>query len=361
MISSDCCAPHDARFERARALVMRFGWNAVSYQILNSGIEWWFSNRHEAVIGFVRRHRVRVVAGAPICAAENLADVVDEWETHARCAGDRVCYFGAAGRLHDLLHQKTGYSTVVLGAQPVWEPKQWPLETKRSLRAQEARARNKGVVVSEWPASGARFHPQLKAILEQWLRTRGLPSLHFLVEPRTLNCLGDRRLFVAQIGEDAVGFVVLAPVPMRAGYLTEQFVRGAKAPNGTVELMLGHAVSVVAGEGAQYVTMGLVPLSLRGSENHSDPLWLRVVLERVRAHGKRFYNFEGLERFKDKFQPADWEPIYAIANETHFSPRVLYAVAAAFTRRPVWVALVLGLRRAVRQELKWKRSPHWSE
>ena len=358
MISSDFCPVPNARTERARDLVMRFGWNVVSYQILNPGIELWFSKKHEGVVGFVRRHGVRVVAGAPICAGEHLAEVVDEWENDAARKGERVCYFGAAGRLHDLLKERNGYSTVVLGAQPVWEPAQWEPTMKRhsSLRAQLARARSKGVFVSEWPTSQARFHPQLKAILEQWLRTRGLPSLHFLVEPRTLNCLGDRRLFVAQIGNEAVGFVVLAPVPMRAGYLTEQFVRGQRAPNGTVELLLTYAISQVAGEGAHYVTMGLVPLSLRGGENHPNPWWLRVLLGRTRAHGLRFYNFDGLERFKNKFHPAQWEPIYAIANQPNFSPRVLYAVASAFTRRPVLSALVLGLRRAIRQEVAWKRA-----
>jgi len=73
------------------------------------------------------------------------------------------------------------------------------------------------------------------------------------------------------------------------------------------------------------------------------------------AHGRRFYNFGGLESFKAKFEPQEWESIYAISNQEHFSPRTLYAIAAAFTKRPVWVALSGGLRRAVRREWKWWR------
>ncbi|RYZ64249.1 MAG: DUF2156 domain-containing protein, partial [Proteobacteria bacterium] len=105
--------------------------------------------------------------------------------------------------------------------------------------------------------------------------------------------------------------------------------------------------------GADYVTMGLVPLSKLGGAEE-NPFWLRTLLKWMRAHGRRFYNFGGLETFKAKFNPRSWEPIYAISNEPNFSPLVLYAVAGAFTKRPVWVAILVGLRRAARRE--WKES-----
>src|SRR5690349_12283396 len=48
---------------KAQELVRQWGWNATAYQIVNPGIEHWFSRGGDAVIGFVRRHGVRVVAG----------------------------------------------------------------------------------------------------------------------------------------------------------------------------------------------------------------------------------------------------------------------------------------------------------
>src|SRR6185295_6789226 len=86
-------APSDP--SRARRLVLAYGWNATAYQILNPGIDHWFSAAGDAVVGYVRRHRVRVVAGAPVCAEDRLAGVVDEFGAAARLHGDRVCYFGA--------------------------------------------------------------------------------------------------------------------------------------------------------------------------------------------------------------------------------------------------------------------------
>src|SRR5687767_5037139 len=107
---------------RARDIVLRHGWNATAYQIVNPGMSHWFSARGDAVVGYVRKNRVRVVAGAPVCAEERLPEVIDEWEKVTTVAGDKVCYFGAAGRIKQLLQSSSEYSTVVLGAQPVWHP-----------------------------------------------------------------------------------------------------------------------------------------------------------------------------------------------------------------------------------------------
>jgi phosphatidylglycerol lysyltransferase len=342
--------------DRVRALVLRHGWNATAYQIVNPGMERWFSGREDAVVGFVCRQGVRVVAGAPVCAKSRLAGVVAEWEEAAARCGDRVCYFGAAGRLRQLLDGAPGYTSVLLGAQPVWRPADWAgiIARHASLRAQLNRARNKGVRVREWSPEEAVDHLELRRCLKEWLETRGLPPLHFLVEPETLARLEDRRIFVAERAGAAIGYVVASPVPARHGWLTEQFVRGRGAPNGTVELLLDAAARAVAASGAAYLTMGLVPLSERTwLPSDYNPLWLRLLLTWVRAHGRRFYNFRGLESFKAKFRPREWEPIFAIANESHFSPRTLYAIAAAFTDTPPLVAVARGLWKALRQEARW--------
>lgn len=336
-------------------LLRQHAWNATAYQIVNPGIAHWLSPEGDAVIGYVTRAGVRVVAGAPVCDEARLAAVLAAFAQEAERAGERVCYFGVAGRVFSLLSEQSGHSVVVLGAQPVWNPQALP-NWRPSLRAQLSRARNKGVSVREWPVTEAASHPELARVLGEWLARKPLPSMHFLVEPQTLAALTDKRVFVAEQKGSPLGFVTLAPIPARQGWLTEQFVRGRGAPNGTVELMLDAALRAIAADGAQYVTMGLVPLS-SGTWDPAlyNPLWLRFTLGWVRAHGQRFYNFGGLEAFKAKFSPSGWEPIYAIANEPHFSPRTLWAIAAAFADRSPLSTIVRGLLKAVRQEWRWLR------
>ncbi len=59
--------------------------------------------------------------------------------------------------------------------------------------------------------------------------------------------------------------------------------------------------------------------------------WLRGLMSIARAHANRFYNFRGLERFRAKMHPANWEPLLRYSNERRFSPQALYAVGGAFS------------------------------
>jgi phosphatidylglycerol lysyltransferase len=340
---------------KARALVLRFGWNATAYQILNPGIELWFSQSGDGVVGFVRHGPTRVVGGAPVCDLARLDAIVAEFMDDARALGERVCFFGAGERLDSRLGESSRWSRVLLGAQPVWDPNRWSGAVGRrgSLRAQFNRARNKGIVVSEWPHEVAENHPALRQCLADWLGSRRLPPLHFLVEPETLSNLRDRRVFVAERrGRNAVAFTILSPVPARHGWLVEQIVRGRHAPNGTAELLIDSAMRAVAESGSCYATLGLSPLSERAPVVAvSPPLWLRLTLRWVRLHGARFYNFIGLDTFKAKFNPESWEPIYAIAEGPRFRPRDLYAIAGAFSGGAPIRLIVGAIGRAARQEL----------
>ncbi len=374
---------------RARELVLRYGWNAMSYQILTPGMEYWFAREGDAVIGYMPKTKVRVVAGAPVCPQERLKTVVEEFEREAAQAGETVCFFGAAQRLQTALRELTQpHAALPIGAQPIWNPANWPaiLQKHSSLRSQLNRARNKGVFVEEWSRERACNHPELQACLEEWTTARLLPPLHFLTEAVTLDRLADRRVFVAaqeeqpevkqkakpenkQNGEQqgnrqsnqqskqrgkVVGFLIASPVPDRNGWLVEQIVRGNAAPNGTAELLIDAMMRHLEADGFTYVTLGLAPLSQRAPmPAGATPAWLRVTLAWARAHGTRFYNFEGLDAFKAKFKPDTWEPLYAIANSSHFSPRALYAIAAAFSDGPPVLALLRALFAAAKQELAW--------
>jgi phosphatidylglycerol lysyltransferase len=276
-----------------------------------------------------------VVGGAPVCDLSRLDAVAAEFVAYAHAHDERVCYFGAGERLDDRYVDDAAWSRVLLGAQPVWDPRNWPavVEKRGSLRAQFNRARNKGVTVTEWPSSKAENHNALRQVLSQWLMTRHLPPLHFLVEPETLSDFRDRRVFVAEReGREVVAFTVLSPVPGRNGWLVEQIVRGFNAPNGTAELLIDTAMRSIAASGSTYATLGLSPLSQRaGLTVLQQPVWLRLVLRWVRLYGARFYNFGGLDAFKAKFSPEEWEPVYAIAEGASFPPRALYAIAGAFS------------------------------
>jgi phosphatidylglycerol lysyltransferase len=339
----------------ARRLVLAHGWNSTAYQILNPGIELWFARGDDAVVGFVRHGRTRVVAGAPVCASERLPAVAAEFEAEAGARRERVCYFAAEARLESMARAAGPYARVLLGAQPVWRPAAMLANIDRhaSLRAQLHRARNKGVTVAEWPADVAEHHPELLRCLAEWLATRGLPPLHFLVEPQTLERVLDRRVFVASRDGVPTAFLMVTPIPQRRGWLVEQIVRGRDACNGTSELMLTVAARTLAADGAELLSLGLAPLAQPGAPTDDRPAWwLRATFGWLRAHGRRFYDFRGLEAFKTKFGPERWEPVFGLVTTPRVTPAVLYAIAGAFSRGSPVLLGVRALARAVLSEAR---------
>ncbi len=326
----------------------------MSYQILNPGIQLWFSEDLEAVVGYVDAYGFRVVAGAPVCDPGELPDIAAAFQREASAEGKKVCYFGAQEHIAAIMSGFGPVSKLLLGSQPVWGPSRWTarVSAKSFLRAQFARARNKRVTVSMWDQYRATGNADLERCLLEWLDTRGLPPMHFLVEPDTLARLYDRRVFVAERDGKSIGFIVASPVPLRNGWLIEQIIRGADAPNGTAELMLDTVMRNLADSGAEYVTLGLSPLSVRsGIPQVALPSWISRLLRGMRILGTRFYNFDGLDSFKSKFLPERWEPIFAISNQSRISFRTLYAIAGAFSgTSPLWFVTRASLRE-IRREL----------
>ena len=340
--------------ERARRLALDYGWNTTSYQILNPGIGHWFAPDFPAVVGYVRRPGYLVAAGAPACPEENLREAVAAFERFARGQGRRVCWVCAEERLRKALDDGE-HAAIAIGAQPEWDPAGWARIVNRrgSLRAQLNRARNKGVRIEE--AGDAERRPELRRCVEEWLKTRRLPPLHFLTEPQTLEgVMADRVILAARKHGETMAFLLASPVGPRNGYLLEQIARRPGAPNGTSELLIDAAMRRFAAEGRGYATLGLVALAWEKTEEmRANPWWVRATMRLARAHAGRFYNFRGLLRFRTKLDPGGWECVFAIANERRFSPRAMYAMGGAFSGISPALAVAIGVGKAARQEWKW--------
>lgn len=262
---------------------------------------------------------VWVTAGGP---TPSRLDAARAFEDAARDAGARVLWFGLEAPDAVGLDRPR----VVIGAEPLWATSRWPqiVADKRSVRAQIYRARNKGVAVGRWDA-GRVPRSDLEGVLEDWLGRRGLPPLGFMADPYVLED-DARQIWVADLEGAAVGYLVLVPGDEA---LVEWIIQSRRAPNGTAALLLDTAVRSLPGESS--FTLGLVPLSTFAPPSRTPPgLAVRALLAWVRAHATRFYNFQGLERFKAKFVPDEWRPLWLVTDGRPVSVLTFHAVAAAF-------------------------------
>lgn len=317
----------------ARSQVLQHGWNSTCYQILNEGFERWWSEDRKALVGYVRSGKCAVVAGAPICAEDDLADAIDEWEAYAQAQRLDVCYFGAESRLQSILKDSTEHIQTQIGLTPEWDPKilSENFETYPSLRSQTNRAVNKGVSVELLDRKDADTLNELRLLRDDWSSRHNLPQLGFTAMPVSFRSLDDRLVFVAKRKEQVVGYLILTPIPSRNGWLAEQFVRSADSPNGTVELMIKHAAGVIRDSGATYLTLGVAPFAIHSNApDHSYSNWHKELFRWVGNKSPHSYNFRGLYEFKAKFRPDSWQPIALIARDTRLRAKHFHAISKAF-------------------------------
>lgn len=269
---------------------------------------------------------VRVAAGGPSGPVERRPEAAGAFERDAAEAGARVLWFG----VEEPAEIGRDKPSVVIGAEPVWGAGRWPevVARKSSVRAQVNRARNKGLVAEEWPAARVRASAELRAVLADWLSRRGLPPLAFLADPFVLDEPGDRRFLVATRDGAVVGYLVLRP---GAEAFVEWIIRSRDAPNGTAAFLLDAALRRLAPDVP--FTLGLVPLSTFAPlSEHAPDLFVRALLAWTRAHATRFYNFDGLQRFKAKFVPDRWRPLHLVTDGRPITVFTFHDVAAAFAR-----------------------------
>ncbi len=82
------------------------------------------------------------------------------------------------------------------------------------------------------------------------------------------------------------------------------------APKGVIDYMLIECMLWGRAQGFRWFNLGMAPLS--GLEEHAlAPTWHKLG-RIVQRYGETFYNFEGLRKFKEKFDPV-WRPRYLAA------------------------------------------------
>jgi lysylphosphatidylglycerol synthetase-like protein (DUF2156 family) len=80
----------------------------------------------------------------------------------------------------------------------------------------------------------------------------------------------------------------------------------------------------------QMMTLGLSPLR-PSSWQKQNPFWIRGLFAILRRFGSPFYDFAGLNNFKEKCRPGSWEPLFLMSRHP-ITPRALAAIAKVFLR-----------------------------
>jgi hypothetical protein len=303
--------------------VKRHGADAVSFQSLKVDAQWWIDAPPPAgsggAVAYVSSGRSWIAIGTPLAEDRWRATAVRRFCAAARASRRRPIFFGVEDR-----RPFTGCRLLTIGLQSVLRPAAWDttLRQRPKLREQLRRARAKGITVRAVSAGdlapGAPLRADVERLRREWLSTRALEPLEFLVAVDPFYAAHEHRYFVAERRGVPVQFLSSVPIYERDGWLMEDMLRGTAAPNGTTELLIDAMMSSVSREQG-WLTPGLTPLT------GAIPWWLRL----FRFSSVALYDFSGLLRFRSRLHPPSWDEV-SLAWDRGSAPRVLIDVLRAF-------------------------------
>jgi phosphatidylglycerol lysyltransferase len=151
--------------------------------------------------------------------------------------------------------------------------------------------------------------PQLRAVSDAWLAEKNTAEKRF-----SLGFFDERYIAHFDVGVVRHKEAVVAFANLWRGGAVELSVDLMRyndaAPKGVVDYMLIECMLWGRAQGFSWFNLGMAPLS--GLEEHAlAPAWHKLG-RMVQRYGETFYNFEGLRKFKQKFDPV-WRPRYLAA------------------------------------------------
>jgi phosphatidylglycerol lysyltransferase len=285
-----------------------------------------FSEAGTAFVMYQIAGRSWIALGDPVGAREGAEELV--WrlrELSDRHGCETVFYQVCAERL--ALYVDLGLAALKIGEEARVPLAQFSLEgaARADLRQAHRRAQRDGASFEVVPPQGvAGLLPELRRISDAWLSAKSTGEKRFSVGAFSPQYLEQFPLAVVRAEGTPVAFANL----WRTGTLAELSVDlmrfGPDAPRGAMDYLFIELMLWGQRTGFRHFNLGMAPLS--GLEAHPlAPAWHRVG-NFIFRHGEHFYNFEGLRRYKAKFDPA-WEPRYLVARGGIALPRVLIDVS----------------------------------
>jgi phosphatidylglycerol lysyltransferase len=196
---------------------------------------------------------------------------------------------------------------------------------RAELRQAQRRAQRDGATFEVVPPAGVdALLPDMQRISDAWLASKSTGEKGFSVGAFSPEYLRRFPLAVVRTQGTLVAFANLWTTGTRAELSVDLMRFDPQAPRSAMDYLFIELMLWGRREGYRWFNLGMAPLS--GLEAHPlAPAWHRVG-NFIFRHGEHFYNFEGLRRYKAKFDPT-WEPRYIVARGGIALPRVLMDVS----------------------------------
>lgn len=294
--------------EKARQLIGRFGDSTTDYFKLCKDKLHFFSEKYEAFVAYRIARNFAIVLEEPVCAEENKAAVLAEFDRYCRKTGLKTAFY-RVDESSILWFNELKKNKLMIGQEAIMELSSFTLEGKdrKSLRNGLNSLQKKGYVTTIHKAPhAAPLLSQLKDVSDEWLEYYDKQELIFSQGMFDENEL--RRQDVITI-EDAEGSIkaFLNIIPSYAeDECTYDLIRKTEdAPGAAMDALITTLVEYAREQKFLYLNLGLVPMSGLNQPDNAAEQIMKLAASKIR----RFQHYQGLREFKEKYATL-WENKY---------------------------------------------------
>ncbi len=290
-----------------------------------------FNATRTACLAYTVQGRTWIVMGDPIGPLAERSEMV--WQFRTLCdrhAGRPVFYQVHPENLTIYLDQ--GFSLFKLGEEARVRLNTFTLEgpTHKDLRQTVHRMEREHCRFEVLPQSAIPdLLPELRRISEGWLADKQATEKGFSMGFFDEQYLSRFQVAVVRHGETIVAFANIWCAADRQEVSPDLMRYTSNAPACVMEYLFIELMRWGQREGYSWFNLGMAPLS--GIEDRPlAPLWNKAA-GLVYRHGQHFYRFEGLRKYKEKFDP-EWTAKYLASYGGLALPRILGDVTALIAR-----------------------------
>ena len=321
--------------QRARAIIEQYGSSSLAHFCLLPDKNYYFSPSGKTVIAHVPKGRGAIALGDPIGTPEDLKNAIIGYRDFCELNDWYPAFYQTLPRNLDL-YRTLGFKTVKIGEEAIVDLHSFTTQGKagRNLRNALNRFNKLGYNTKFYPSPIAdELLDKLKIISDEWLNHMQGSEKQFSLGWFDYDYLQTCEIATVESQDgDIIAFTNIVPEYQLNEITIDLMRKLERAEHGIMEFLFISLFQHYKELNYDSFNLGLSALS--GLKDNPESR-LEKGLDYLYKHLNRFYNFQGLYKFKDKFNPR-WEPRYLIYPSLTALPDVVVALVRADSGDRLW-------------------------